>query len=194
MHYVDFCADISIILTFVTHHQSLFFFRLFITWWMIRTSKFALQNRQPALQNHSFDFRKNGHLAGHFDNTDGRGETSFHEAKFQRFFSCRAINFLSHSIAKQATVAEKGHRKNNYIVREILFQNEQNIFMSGPRYTMSGPWLIFTMPVHPFNLWVIIYEHHDNSNPNNWWTRNPLCRDFHDFFAALPYGGALHFI
>ena len=148
---------------------------------MIRTSKFALQNRQPALQNHSFDFRKKWTFSWSFRQYRWARGNILPRGQVSTIFSCRAINFLSHSIAKQATVAEKGHRKINYIVREIIFQNEQKIFMSGPRYIMSEPWLIFTMPIHPFNLWVIIYEHYDNSNPNNWWTRNTLCRDFHDF-------------
>ena len=52
--------------------------------------------------------------------------------------------FGNHRIS---TVAEKGHRKNNYIVRKKIFENEQKIFMSGPRLIISGTRLIMSGPL-----------------------------------------------
>ena len=48
------------------------------------------------------------------------------------------------------TVAEKGHRKNNHIVRKKIFENEQKIFMSGPRLIISGTRLIISGPLENY--------------------------------------------
>ena len=50
----------------------------------------------------------------------------------------------------KCTVAEKGRRKNYYIMRKKLFENEQKIFMSGPRLIISGPRVIMLGPLYNY--------------------------------------------
>ena len=57
---------------------------------------------------------------------------------------------LSLCSLRKCTVAEKGHRKNNYIVRKKIFENEQKIFMSGPRLIISGTRLIMSGPLENY--------------------------------------------
>ena len=66
-----------------------------------------------------------------------------HISKFQNKILYQSKKKLpdtfSTSSKRLHTVAEKEHRKNNYIVRKKIFANEQKIFMSGPRLTCRIP-------------------------------------------------------